>query len=239
MSAPILGVDGEGGDHGDQIAILIGDPNAPVAQVRTAGIAQATLILPGGSTALTYRDDRGKTRPLYAAGDRYVLYNDAHFVVVRVGSASVNATGDVVVSFAPDKSNPKAKFGDYRFDPAADVNGALFARLDDIVYYRYDRDTEALVRRENHGPWAEVARGIIGFKLRYRSLTPEKTLGEPLDQPPVDREAIRSVVVSLRARTPDAEPGTPNYRETAERFEVTPRNMRIARDAGPDAGPNT
>jgi hypothetical protein len=236
MSAPILGVDGDG-EHGDRIAILLGDPNAPVAQVRTAGATQAALILPGSAGALSYRDDRGRTRPLYAPGDRYVLYNDAHFVVVRIATASVTGTGDVAVTFGTDKSNPRSKFGDYRFNPAADANGALFARLDSIVYYRYDRTTETLERRENHEPWAAIARGIIGFQVRYRALTPERTLTEPLDEPPDDREAIRSVVVTLRARTPEAEPGAPNYRETAERFEVTPRNMRLTHDAGPDAGP--
>lgn len=238
MSAPILGVDGDG-ERGDRIAILLGDPWAPVAQVRSAGAFQSALILPGGAASLSYRDDRGKTRRLYAPGDRYVLYNDAHFVVVRVGSAHVTATGDVVVAFAPDKSNPRSKFGDYRFDPAADASGALFAKLDSIVYYRYDGETETLERRENHDPWAVVARGILKFQVRYRSLTPEHTLTEPLDAPPADREAIRSVVVTVRARTPDAEPGSPNYRETAERFEATPRNMRIVRDAGPDAGAPT
>jgi prepilin-type N-terminal cleavage/methylation domain-containing protein len=237
MSAPILGVDGENG-HGDRIAILLGDPNAPVAQVRTAGASQAVLILPGAG-GLDYRDDRGKPRRLYEPGDRYVLYNDAHFVVVRVGTASLTATGDVAVTFAPDKSNLRPKFGDYRFNPVADANGALFARLDEIVTYRYDRDGQTLERRENHGPWAAVARGIIGFQVRYRALTPEKTLTEPLDEPPADREEIRSVVLTVRARTPDVEPGTPSYRETAERFEVTPRNMRITRDAGPDAGSTT
>jgi hypothetical protein len=177
MSAPILGVDGEG-DHGDRLAILLGDPDAPIAQVRSASATEVVLILPGGSGALTYRDDRGKTTPLYAPGDRYVLYNDAHFVVVRVGTTTATPSGDVVVTFAPDKSNPRPKFGDYRFDPAADANGALFARLDEIVTYRYDRTTESLERRENHGPWAEVARGIIGFQVRYRALTAEQTLSE-------------------------------------------------------------
>jgi prepilin-type N-terminal cleavage/methylation domain-containing protein len=235
MSAPILGVDGDG-EHGDRVAILLGDPDAPVAQVRSAGAAQAILVPPTGG-ALTYRDDRGRSQRLYAPGDRYVIYNDAHFTVVRVGSASVTAGGDVAVTFAPDKSNPRSKFGDYQFDPAADANGALFARLDGIVYYRFDKETETLERRENHDPWAAVARGITGFQVRYRGLTPERTLTEPLDAPPADRESIRSVVVTIRARTPDADPGTPSYRETAERFEVTPRNMRLARDAGPDVGP--
>jgi hypothetical protein len=238
MSAPLLGDDGDG-ENGDKVAILLGDPSAPIAQVRSAGALQAALILPGGSASLDYRDDRGKTRRLYAPGDRYLLYNDAHFVVVRIGSSSVTAAGDVVVSFAPDKSNPRSKFGDYRFDPAADASGALFAKLDSIVSYRYDGETQTLERRENHEPWAAVARGILKFQVRYRALTPEQTLTEPLDAPPADREAIRSVVVTLRARTPDAEPGSPQYRETAERFEVTPRNMRIVRDAGPDAGAAT
>src|SRR5262249_868340 len=113
MSAPILGIDGDG-EHGDRVAILLGDPDAPVAQVRSAGSFQAVLISPTGGP-LNYRDDRGRVRRLYAPGDRYVIYNDAHFLVVRVGSASVSPSGDVAVSFAPDKSNPRSKFGDYRF----------------------------------------------------------------------------------------------------------------------------
>jgi prepilin-type N-terminal cleavage/methylation domain-containing protein len=234
MSAPILGVDGNG-EHGDQIALLIGDPNAPVAQVRAASTVQATLILPSAA-GLTFHDDRGKPQQLYAPGDRYVLYNDAHFMVVRVGTASVTSGGDVVVTYAPDKSNPRPKFGDYRFNPGADASGALFARLDSIVYYKYDRETETLDRRENHEPWAAVARGILGFQVRYRALNADRTLTDPLDAPPADREAIRSVVITIRARTPDVAPDAPNYRETAERFEITPRNMRISHDAGPDAG---
>lgn len=237
MSAPILGVDGES-DHGDRIAILLGDPDAPISQVKQAGTSRVTLIAPPGVTPanLTYRDDRGKIQPLYKSGDRYVLYNDAHFVVVRVGAVTTTPEGDVVVSFATDKSNPRAKFGDYQFRASADGNGALFARLDSIVYYRYDKETQTLERRENHEPWADVARGIIGFQVRYRVLSAEQKLSEPLDDPPTDRDAIRSVVVTLRARTPDAEPGSPSYRETAERFEVTPRNMRLPRVTGPDVG---
>lgn len=238
MSAPILGVDGNG-EQGDRIAILLGDPTAPISEVRSAGSNQVVVLAPPGTGPgnMSYRDDRGKSRTLFATGDRYVLYNDSHFVVVRIGTSSPSATGDVLVTFAPDKSNPRAKFGDYKFNPAADSNGALFARLDAIVTYRYDRETQILERRENHEPWAAVARGILGFQVRYRALTPDLTLSEPLDAPPDDREAIRSVVLTVRARTPDAEPGTTHYRETAERFEVTPRNMRIARDAGPDTGP--
>ncbi len=155
---------------------------------------------------------------------------------MRITRVSASPNGDVSVAFTPDKSNPRSRFGDYRFDPADDGNGALLARLDSIVYYRYDRETESLERRENREPWATVARGIIGFQVRYRVLTPDATLSDPLDEPPSDRDAIRSVAVTLRARTPDAEPGSPNYRETAERFEVTPRNMCIVRDAGPDVG---
>jgi prepilin-type N-terminal cleavage/methylation domain-containing protein len=240
FSAPILGVDGEG-ERGDRIAIMIGDPDAPIAQVRAAGVSQVTLLAPPGVTAasLTYRDDRGKARPLYESGDRYVLYNDARFLVVRIGAATVAANGDVVVTFAPDRSNPRPRFGDYRFLHDAHATGALFARLDGIVYYRFDHETQTLERRENHEPWAAVARGILGFDVGYRSLTPEGALGEPVAAPPADREAIRSVVFTLRARTPDSEPGTPSYRETSERFEATPRNMRLPDVTGPDASDPT
>lgn len=237
MSAPILGVDGRG-ERGDRLAILIGDPYAPIAQVKTAGNSQATVVIPGAlaSGPLTFKDDRGRERQLYESGDRYVIYNDDRFLVVRVAGASKSPNGDVVVNFSTDKSNPKGKFGDYRFKPSENTNGALLARLDDIVSYRYDGTTETLLRRENDDPWAEVARGILGFQVRYRTLAENGTLADAVDEPPVDREAIRSVVVTVRARTPDADKGTPNYRETAERFEVTPRNMRVVRDAGPDAG---
>jgi prepilin-type N-terminal cleavage/methylation domain-containing protein len=235
MSAPILGVDGEG-DNGDRLAILLGDPYAPVAQVKSVGVSQAAVIVPGSAAPLVYKDDRGRDRRLYEPGDRYLLYNGERFLVVRVGSASASPSGDVFVTFSPDKSNPRSRYGDYRFDPSRDANGALLARLDAIVTYRYDGETETLERRENHEPWAAVARGIIGFQVRYRSLGDGTSLGTPLDEPPADRADIRSVVVTLRARTPDAEKGSPQYRETAERFEVTPRNMRVVRDAGPDAG---
>lgn len=237
FTAPILGVDGNG-ERGDRVAIMLGDPDAPIAEVRVASNSQVVLIPPPGvgSSSLTYRDDRGKTRRLYAPGDRYVLYNDANFVVVRVGAVNSTPNGDLYVSIAPDKSNPRSKFGDYRFRPAAHTTGAHFARLDSIVFYRYDKETETLERRENHEPWAAVARGVIGFQVRYRVTTPDGALGEPVDQPPVDREAIRSVVVTLRARTPDAGRDEPSYRETSERFEATPRNMRLPDVTGPDAG---
>src|SRR5262249_6609200 len=51
MSAPILGVDGDG-DRGDRIAILIGDPYAPIGEVKTVGVSQATVIVPGTSGEL-------------------------------------------------------------------------------------------------------------------------------------------------------------------------------------------
>lgn len=245
LSAPILGVDGEG-ERGDRIAILIGDPAAPVADVKSnapqaGGAGRVVLVPPAGTTTaegtLSYRDERGRSRPLYEVGERYVIYNETHFTIVRIADVSRTGSGDVVVTCAPDKSNPRAKFGDYGFDPETDGNGALFARLDRIVYYRYDRETERLERRENRDPWAAVAHAIIGFQVRYRTLTEEETLSEPVDAPPDDRDAIRSVVVTIRARTPDAVPGTPNYRETAERFEITPRNMRLARESAGDAAP--
>jgi hypothetical protein len=117
-----------------------------------------------------------------------------------------------------------------------DSNGAQLARLDLITFYRWDKETERLERRENDDPWADVARGIVGFQVRYRVATEEQTLSEPLDEPPSDLEEIRSVVVTLRARTPDVAPGSPYYRETAERVEVTPRNMRVVRSRGNDTG---
>jgi prepilin-type N-terminal cleavage/methylation domain-containing protein len=239
MSAPILGVDSHG-EVGDRLAILQGDPYAPVAHVRsTNGSTVATIISPPGaisdSGTLAYRDDRGRAKPLYKPGDRYVLYNDAHFTIVKVASTQPTISGDVVVSFGIDPSNPKSKFGDYRFNALTDSNGALLARLDVITFYRWDKETERLERRENDEPWADVARGIIGFQVRYRVTTDEQTLSEPLDEPPSDLEEIRSVVVTLRARTPDVEPQSPYYRETAERVEITPRNMRVVRSRGNDA----
>jgi hypothetical protein len=241
MSAPILGIDGtHDGDIGDRLAIVMGDPYAPLAHVRsTNGTSVATLIPPAGaisdSGALAYRDDRGKARPLYKSGDRYVLYNDTHFTIVRVEGTDPSINGDVIVKFGVDPSNPKSKFGDCRFDAATDSNGALFARLDVITYYRWDKDTQRLERRENDEPWADVARGILGFQVRYRVKTDAETLSEPLNEPPSDFEDIRSIVVTLRARTPDVEPTSPHYRETAERVEITPRNMRIVKSRGNDA----
>ncbi|HQR38594.1 MAG TPA: hypothetical protein PLF26_09345 [Blastocatellia bacterium] len=239
MTAPILGVDGDG-EQGDRIAILIGDPSAPVAHVRTSpisnGTTQVLLSSPAGAThvgaGLSYTDDRGKVQQLYQGGDRYILYNETHFSIVRVSSSTIRPDGDVLVSFAVDQSNPRAKYGDCKYKPAADANGALFARLDGIVYYRFDKDRQVIERRENHEPWADVASGILGFQIRYRTLGDDNTLSEPSDAPPIDRESIRSVVLTIRARTPDAEPGTPKYRETAERFEITPRNMRLPRSGG-------
>jgi hypothetical protein len=243
MTAPILGVDGEG-ERGDRVALIIGDPAAPIAQVKanapeSRGAGQFVLIPPAGLDAKTlgYRDERGKERRLYETGDRYVVYNESHFTIVRVANVSTNATGDLVVTCAPDRSNPRPKFGNYAYDPQSDGNGALFARLDRIVYYRYDRETETLERRENREPWAAVAHAITGFQVRYRVLTPEETLSEPVDAPPEERSAIRSVVLTIRARTPRATPDSPHYRETAERVEITPRNMRLPRESGGETAP--
>jgi hypothetical protein len=242
MSAPILGVDGRSeGDLGDRLAILMGDPYAPVAHVRsTNGSTVASLIPPPGAISdagsLAYRDEKGKARPLYKPGDRYVLYNDSHFSIVKVEATEPSLSGDVVVKFAVDPSNPRAKFGDYRFDPLTDSSGALFARLDVLTFYRWDKDDERLERRENDDPWAAVARGIIGFQVRYRVTLDDGSLSEPLNDPPGDLEDIRSVVVTLRARTPDVATDSPYYRETSERVEITPRNMRIVKSRGNDAG---
>lgn len=246
MTAPILGVDGEG-DAGDRLVLLIGDPNAPIAEVRSnspypSGLTQVALIPPAGTTGPAntpqYLDERKKVRSLYQSGDRYVLYNEAHFVVVRISSSSMTTGGDILVSFTVDKSNPKPKFGDYKFRTGADTNGALFAKLDGIVTYRYNKETETLERRETEDGFVAVAHGIIGFQTRYRVLNADQTLGEPLDDPPTERDTVRSLVVTLKARTLDAEPNTPNYRETAERIEITPRNMRLRQAAGEDAGPS-
>lgn len=246
MTAPILGVDGEG-DVGDRLVLLIGDPNAPIAEVRSnspypSGDTQIALIPPAGTTgpanAPQYLDDRKKVRSLYQPGDRYVLYNGARFVVVRVSSASVTTGGDILVSFTVDKSNPRPKFGDYRFRTSADSNGALFAKLDGIVTYRYNKETETLERKETEDGFVAVAHGIIGFQTRYRVLKADQTLGDPLDDPPTERDTVRSLVVTLRARTIDSEPDSDNYRETSERIEITPRNVRLRRPAGEDAGPS-
>jgi hypothetical protein len=141
-----------------------------------------------------------------------------------------------MVDITPDQSNPKAKYGDYRYDAATDANGAQFARLDSIITYRFDVDEELLERRENHEPWAAVARGIKNFRVQYRVLTEEGALSEPFDAPPEERDAIRSVVVTLRARTPDIAPDDRRYRETAERIEITPRNMRLPPVAEAESG---
>jgi prepilin-type N-terminal cleavage/methylation domain-containing protein len=238
MTAPILGVDSRG-ERGDRLAILIGDPYAPVAAVRpgvvgTNGVNSVALSRPVGlapeGPGFAYRDDRGRLQQLYEPGDRYVLYRESQFLIVRVSGASRSPSGDIIVTFAPDESNPRPRFGDYRYDHSVDGNGALFARLDSIVYYRFDREAQTLERRENREPWAEVARGILGFQVRYRVVEEDETLSEPLGEPPTERAAIRSVVVTLRARTPDVGPDSPYYRETAERVEITPRNMRIPRN---------
>jgi prepilin-type N-terminal cleavage/methylation domain-containing protein len=243
MSAPILGVDGEG-DAGDRVAILIGDPAAPIAAVKSSapenrGAGQVVLVPPAGVAAdgRTYRDERGRERRLYETGDRYVLYNDTHFTIVRVADVSRTPAGDLVVLCAPDRTNPRPKFGGYAYRAETDTSGALFARLDRIVTYRYDRERETVERRENRDDWAAVAHGIIGFQLRYRVLDETGALSEPLEAPPEERDAIRSVVLTIRARTPDATPGSPHYRETAERVEITPRNMRLPHDTGGDAAP--
>jgi hypothetical protein len=240
MSAPILGVD-SGGETGDRLAIVMGDPFAPVAHVRsTDGATTATVIVPPGTVSdggtLAFRNEQGKLQSLYKPGDRYVLYNDSHFSIVKVEATEPTISSDVVVKFEIDKSNPRSRFGDFRFSALTDSNGALLARLDVITFYRWDKATERLERRENDDPWADVARGIIGFQVRYRVLGEQDTLTDPLDAPPTDLEDIRSVVVTLRARTPDVEPTSPYYRETAERVEITPRNMRIAKSRGGDAG---
>jgi len=240
MSAPILGVD-SGGEMGDRLAILLGDPFAPVASVRsTDGATVATIISPPGAITnqgtLAFRDERGRPVQLYKPGDRYVLYNDSHFSIVKVEATEPTTSSDIVVRFAVDKSNPRARFGDYRFNALTDSNGAHLARLDTITFYRWDKTTERLERRENDEPWADVARGIIGFQVRYRVLGEGDTLTEPLDAPPDELDDIRSIVVTLRARTPDVETTSPYYRETSERVEITPRNMRIAKSRGNDAG---
>lgn len=240
MSAPILGVDARGGETGDRLAVLIGDPFAPLAQVKNTGGGNgvdsvAVLLPPSYASTLRYRDDRGKERELYRYGDRYVLYNGPYFRIVRITGVTRATSGDIVVRFRTDDSNPRPTFGDYAYQHARDGgSGAQLARLDTIVYYRWDKDKQVLERRENDEPWAAVARGIIGFQVRYRVVLEDETLSEPLDHPPTERSLTRALVVTVRARTPDVEPDSPFYRETAERVEITPRNMRLwmSSDAG-------
>jgi prepilin-type N-terminal cleavage/methylation domain-containing protein len=232
MTAPILGVDGDG-DASDRLAVLIGDPYAPIGTVRanapgTNGVDSVAVTLPAVYVGqMSYRDDRRKEQPLFEPGDRYVLYNGSQFRVVRVTGASRAGDSEVLVRFRTDPSNPKPKFGNYDYVHAVDGGGARLARLDTIVYYRWDQEKETLERRENHEPFAAVARGIKGFQVRYRVGEDAEPLSEPLDEPPTERTSIRSVVVTLRARTPDHEPDSPYYRETSERVEITPRNMRL------------
>jgi hypothetical protein len=266
--AAIYYVNGEGDDP-DSVMMLNGDPFAPTALVTSQSGLNFVVTRPvevplptpssGTSQVYTYEGEDNVQNVIYddftADARQYLVYDPVRAMRFTLAANGVgNAAGPGVAANSSitltrnDAGwvNPAEVFGS-EIDLGEPTNyndqSAKIAVLHSTIAYRLNMATHELERTENLADWFPIARGILGFQIRYRvvHILDDGTSEEVVTDSPgdgvttlpsgalTDRREIASLIITLAVETPDVETANKSYRRVVHRFEVTPRNLSMGR----------
>ncbi|HVG18736.1 MAG TPA: hypothetical protein VNI02_06755 [Blastocatellia bacterium] len=211
----------------------------------------------GGKT-FSYADlqNNNVAKSIYVTTDndllkrRYLVYDEDHCQVFKLaasGALTTDSTGNQFIQLQYGSvQNPAGVFAnlmgtavDGNAAPDCSPRTAAVAVLGGTVAYKLDANTHELMRTEDLQNWYTVARGVLDFQIQYRVMSKdsgaieEKVVNKPgVDKfdsgAPTSRRGIRSVILTIRAETPDLDPGDKGYRQTVQKFEITPRNLNFS-----------
>jgi hypothetical protein len=211
----------------------------------------------GGQT-FSYADlqNNNVAKRIYATTDtdalkrKYLVYDDDNCQIFKLtanGVLTVDAAGTQVIQLQYGSvQNPAGLFAtlmgaavDGNAAPDFTVKKAGVAVLGGTIAYKLDLNTHELMRTEDLQQWYSVARGVLDFQIQYRVISKNGGVIEEkvVNKPGVDkfdsgattaRRGIRSVIFTIRAETPDLDPNDKGYRQTIQKFEVTPRNLNFS-----------
>jgi Tfp pilus assembly protein PilW len=248
------------GSAPDSMLLVNGDPFAPVADVtdRSSGSSEFFLMPPpdvartgsGSSVQFTYLGQNKQPVSIYqaysVAARKYIVYDDTQAMIFTLSN-----NGQITGSGSSERlrlqhnssgyQNPPSVFGATIGTGEPDYDNSKVALLGATVSYRLDTTTNELLRTEDLQNWYAVARGIIGFQVRYRILrrNTADAIEEKLSDTPGDgvdktasneltsRKDIHSVIITMVAETPDIPRSSPSYRRIVHKFEVAPRNLNL------------
>ncbi len=232
----------------DQLLLVNGDPFAPFndgvkVNSSTYQVTLAPEVNKPNTTSpayayFTYRDlHTNQMRPVYRsfANDqrKYIIYDDNKAMVFSL-TADATLSGNQInlPHTAASDLNPPTAFGTTSDTGEPDYANAMVAVLDSLVAYRLDTTTGELLRTANLTNWYPIARGIKDIQIKYRIITPGAggVPVETIETAPAVRRNIRSVIITIRAETPDLQSSDKGYREAVTEFEVAPRNLNLLRN---------
>jgi Tfp pilus assembly protein PilW len=208
--------------------------------------------------SFTYADllNNNAAKSIYVTTDSdtfkrtYLVYDDDNCQIFKLtanGVMTTDAASNQVIQLQYGSvQNPAGTFGtlmgvavDGNAAPNFVSNKAAVAVLGGTIAYKLDSSTHELMRTEDLKNWYSVARGVLDFQIQYRVIAKNGgTIEEKVvNKPGVDkfdsnattaRRGIRSVIFTIRAETPDLDPADKAYRQTVQKFEVTPRNLNFS-----------
>jgi hypothetical protein len=109
------------------------------------------------------------------------------------------------------------------YDPNDDTQIAVV----DEISYRYDAATLQIQRMMNAGPWVPVAESVTALEFKYF----DKTGTEIVPTTDTMRRSIRTITMSLSARTAEVDRMSGKYKTYTVRTQVTPRNLPMLPEA--------
>ena len=206
----------------------------------------------------TYADlqNNNAAKSIYVSTDtdtfkrNYLVYDDDNCQIFKLtanGVMTTDASSNQVIQLQYGSvQNPAGSFAtlmgvtvDGNSTPNFATNTVSVAVLGGTIAYKLDPNTRELMRTEDLKNWYSVARGVLDFQIQYRVIAKNNgTIEEKVvNKPGVDkfdsnvttaRRGIRSVIFTIRAETPDLGPNDKGYRQTVQKFEVTPRNLNFS-----------
>jgi hypothetical protein len=208
--------------------------------------------------SFTYADlqNNNAAKQIYVRTDtdplkrKYLVYDDDNCQIFKLtanGLMTTDAAGNQVIQLQYGSvQNPAGMFAtlmaatvDGNAAPDFASNKAAVAVLGGTIAYKLDTTTHELMRTEDLQNWYSVARGVLDFQVEYRVISRNGGAVEEkvVNKPGVDkfnsnvttaRRGIRSVIFTIRAETPDFGPNDKGYRQSVQKFEVTPRNLNFS-----------
>ncbi len=239
--ASIFYINGANSTTADRMMIVNGNPNVPTAEIDgfdDTNIDDKKLIcrippgiIPDANGLLTYLDKNGVAQPIYRASTTvsYICYDDRQVRKFTLRNNGTITGGNMELRYTGSSwvASPTT-FGSAIDTGEPDREQANIALLTSMISYRVNAATRELERTTDLITYEPIARGILNIQFQYRSVGLNGVaVVESIDEAPIDRDNIRSIIVTITAETPDYQPGDRNYRRITHQFEVAPRNFNL------------